>query len=343
MNESRIHIVSKNESGLRLDHFLTIKEEKLSRSFIQKLIKEKSITVNGNPSKPSYNLRDNDNVEVIVPEAKPYYAQPEDIPLEVLYEDDALIVINKPAGMVTHCAVGNYSGTLVNAILAHCPDLSGIGGVQRPGIVHRLDKDTSGVLVVAKTDLAHQSLAAQFQEHRVKKIYLALLCGIPAQDSGTIIAPIGRSLRNRKKMAVTDIRSREAITHFKVIKRYDGFSLVEVMPETGRTHQIRVHFSHIGHPIVGDQVYGGGRKRAINEAHSPKLKRIMAQLNRQALHAHILGFLHPATEEYMEFIAPIPEDIQAVLDALTSLLYADCIPTSFARHCRYFPNKIWLR
>ena len=318
MNEIRIYIVNEDESGLRLDHFLTMKEEALSRSFIQKLIKEKSITVNGNPSKPSYKLRDKDQVEVIVPEPKPSHAQPEEIPLNVLYEDDVLVVINKPAGMVTHPAVGNHSGTLVNAILAHCTDLSGIGGVQRPGIVHRLDKDTSGVLVVAKTDFAHQSLAGQFKEHRVKKIYFALICGIPAQDDGTIIAPIGRSIRNRKKMAVTNIRSREAITHFKVIERYDSLSFVEVMPETGRTHQIRVHLAHIGHPVVGDQVYGGGRKRAINEAHSSEVKRMIAELNRQALHAHLLGFLHPSTEEYVEFIAPIPEDIQAVLDVLRS-------------------------
>ena len=318
MNESRIYIVNEDESGLRLDHFLTMKEEVLSRSFIQKLIKEKSITVNGNPSKPSYKLRDNDQVEVIVPEPEPSHAQPEDIPLNVLYEDDVLVVINKPAGMVTHPAPGNRSGTLVNAILAYCSNLSGIGGVQRPGIVHRLDKDTSGVLVVAKNDFAHQSLAAQFKEHQVKKIYLALICGIPAQDDGTIIAPIGRSIRNRKKMAVTNIRSREATTHFKVIERYDSLSFVEVMPETGRTHQIRVHFAHIGHPVVSDQVYGGGRKRAINEAHSPEVKKMIAELNRQALHAHLLGFLHPSTEEYMEFIAPIPEDIQALLNVLRS-------------------------
>jgi len=318
MNESRIYIVNEDESGLRLDHFLTMKEEALSRSFIQKLIKEKNITVNDKPSKPSYKLRDNDRIEVIVPEPEPSHAQPEEIPLNVLYEDDALIVINKPAGMVTHPAAGNYSGTLVNAILAHCTNLSGIGGVQRPGIVHRLDKDTSGVLVVAKTDFAHQSLAAQFKEHQVKKIYLALICGIPVQDDGTIIAPIGRSIRNRKKMAVTNIRSREATTHFKVIERYDGFSFVEVMPETGRTHQIRVHFAHIGHPMVGDQVYGGGRKRAINEAHFPKVKQMIAELNRQALHAHLLGFLHPSTKEYVEFTTPIPEDIQKILDVLRS-------------------------
>ncbi|MBM3238107.1 RluA family pseudouridine synthase [Candidatus Poribacteria bacterium] len=318
MNESRIYIVSGDESGLRLDHFLTIKEETLSRSFIQKLIKEESITVNDKPSKPSHKLRDNDRVEIIVPEPKPAHAQPENIPLNVLYEDGAIIVINKPAGMVTHPAAGNYAGTLVNAILAHCPDLSGIGGVQRPGIVHRLDKDTSGVLVVAKTDWAHQSLAVQFKEHRVKKIYLALICGIPAQDNGTIIAPIGRSIRNRQKMAVTNLRAREAITHFKAIERYDGFSFVEVIPETGRTHQIRVHLAHIGHPVVGDQVYGGGYKRAINEAHSPKLKQMIAELNRQALHAHLLGFRHPSTEEYVEFTAPIPGDIRVVLDVLRS-------------------------
>jgi 23S rRNA pseudouridine1911/1915/1917 synthase len=331
MNKSRIHIVSGDESGLRLDHLLTIKEEELSRSFIQKLIKEGFITINDKPSKPSYKIKDNDRIEVIVPEPKPYRVQPEEIPLEVLYEDDDLIVINKPAGMVTHPAAGNYSGTLVNAILAHCPDLSGIGGVKRPGIVHRLDKDTSGVLVVAKTDFAHQSLASQFKKHQVKKIYLALLCGIPSQDDETIIAPIGRSVRNRKKMAVTNIHSREAITHFKVIERYDGFSLVKVMPETGRTHQIRVHFTHIGHPIVGDQVYGGGRKRAINEATLPKLKQQIAELNRQALHAHLLGFLHPSTEEYVEFIAPIPEDIQAVLDVASRSLLRNSLENS--RYC----------
>jgi len=323
MNESQIYIVSEDESGLRIDHFLTIKEESLSRAFIQKLIKEVSITVNDKPSKPSYKLKNQDRIEVTVPEPEPDHAQPEDIPLNVLYDDDALIVINKPAGMVTHPAAGNYSGTLVNAILAHCTDLSGIGGVQRPGIVHRLDKDTSGILVVAKTDLAHQSLSFQFKERQVKKIYLALICGVPAQDDGTINAPIGRSTRNHKKMAVTNIRSREATTHFKIIERYGGFSFVEIMPETGRTHQIRVHFTHIGYPVVGDQVYGGGYKRAINEANSPKLKHMIANLNRQALHAHILGFLHPATEEYMEFIAPVPEDIQVVLDALNEKVIGD--------------------
>lgn len=316
MSKHRVHTVNVDESGFRLDHFLAIKEEKLSRTFIQKLIKDKSVTVNGEPSKSSYAIKDNDKIELSIPEPQPYHAQPEEIPLDILYEDDAIIVVNKPAGMVVHPAVGTASGTLVNALLAHCSFLSGIGGVQRPGIVHRLDKGTSGVMVVAKTDLAHHNLAMQFAEHRVKKIYLALVCGVPTQDSGTIIAPIGRSTRDRKKMAVTNIRSREATTHFTVLERYDRFAWVEITPETGRTHQIRVHLTHIGHPAVGDQTYGGGHKRAIREAQSPQLKHALAQLARQALHAHILGFLHPVTEEYVEFTAPIPADIQVVLEVI---------------------------
>jgi len=316
MNESRIYAVNADESGLRIDHFLALKEETLSRSFIQKLIKGGFITVNGNPSKANYRIKDKDRIKVIVPEPEPSETQPENILLDVLYEDDALIVVNKPAGMIVHPAAGISSGTLVNALLAHCTHLAGIGGVQRPGIVHRLDKDTSGVLVVAKTDFAHQSLSVQFKEHKVQKIYLTLVCGVPAQDSGRINAPIGRSVRNRKKMAVTDIRSRDAITDFTVLQRYDGFALVQAIPKTGRTHQIRVHFAHIGHPIVGDQTYGGGHKRAVHEARDPKLKQAMAQLNRQALHAHVLGFLHPSTMEYVEFTAPIPKDIQMILNVL---------------------------
>ncbi len=316
MSKHRAYTVDVDESGFRLDHFLAIKEEKLSRTFIQKLIKDKLVTVNGAPSKSSYATKDNDKIEFSIPEPRPYHAQPEEIPLDILYEDDAIIVLNKPAGMVVHPAMGTASGTLVNALLAHCSFLSGIGGVQRPGIVHRLDKGTSGVMVVAKTDLAHHNLAEQFMEHRVKKIYLALVCGVPKQDSGTIIAPIGRSTRDRKKMAVTNIRGREATTHFTILERYDRFAWVQITLETGRTHQIRVHLTHIGHPAVGDQTYGGGHKRAIREAPSPQLKHAFAQLTRQALHAHILGFLHPVTEEYIEFTAPIPADIQGILEVI---------------------------
>ncbi len=313
--EKRTYIVTEDESDLRLDRLLSLKES-LSRSFIQKLIKDGLAKVNGKPGKCSYRVNENDEIEIVIPETETHEPLPEQIPLNVIYEDGVLVVLNKPAGIVVHPAAGINSGTLVNALLARYPDLATVGDVQRPGIVHRLDKDTSGVLVIAKTIQAHQNISAQFKEHLVKKEYLAVVCGVPAKDVGTIIAPIGRSSRNRKKMAVTGVSGREAITNFTVLERYDGFALLSVVPETGRTHQIRVHLTYIGHPVVGDKTYGGGRRRSIKEARSPELKSTVAKLNRHLLHAQTIRFYHPVTEEFVEFSAPIPLEIQNILKVL---------------------------
>ncbi|MBA3062507.1 MAG: RluA family pseudouridine synthase, partial [Atribacteria sp.] len=227
----------------------------------------------------------------------------EAIPLDIIYEDEYLVVVNKPADMIVHPAGKIRSGTLVNALLYHCQDsLSGIGGVIRPGIVHRLDKDTSGLMVAAKNDFAHLDLSRQIKDHQVTKKYIALVHGNLRDDSGIIDAPIGRSLKNGKKMAVTEGKSREAITQFKVLKRFSGYTLVEATLRTGRTHQIRVHLAFIGYPIVGDQLYGH-RKQGLN-------------ISRQALHSHILGFVHPSSKKYMEFSAPLPKDMQELIDCL---------------------------
>jgi 23S rRNA pseudouridine1911/1915/1917 synthase len=312
--KSSRYIVDQEASGERLDKFLS-EQEHVSRSFIQKLIESEDVKVNRVSSKASYKLRAGDIIELSFPKPQLLDVIPEEIPLDILYEDEHLIVINKPAGMTVHPAAGNWSGTLVNALLAHCPDLPGIGDVKRPGIVHRLDKDTSGVLVVAKSDKAHQGLSKQFKAHTVKREYMALVCGKIATDSGTITAPIGRSNKDRKKMAVTSIHSRAAITHFSVLKRYDRFTLLKVRPQTGRTHQIRVHMSFIGHPIVGDPAYGGA-KRAIEAADSGQLKEALSQLKRQALHAQTLGFVHPITEQYLQFSSPLPEDMRRVIETL---------------------------
>jgi len=315
MNEQRTYTVIDDESDLRLDHFLTLKES-LSRSFIQKLIKDRLVKVNGKPSKSSYHIKEGAEIEIVIPEVETHEPQPEEIPLDIVYEDNALAVLDKPAGMVVHPAAGIDSGTLVNALLARYPDLASVGDAQRPGIVHRLDKDTSGVLVVARTPQAHQHLSNQFKEQLVKKEYSALVCGIPDKDAGTIIAPIGRSSRDRKKMAVTPVRGKEATSNFTVLERYDGFALLSVVPETGRTHQIRVHLTHIGHPMVGDETYGRGRKRALKKARLPKLKSAVAKLSRHLLHAKTLRFYHPVTEEFTEYSTPISQDFQDVLEVL---------------------------
>lgn len=315
MNEKRTYIITEEESDLRLDHFLTLKESR-SRSFIQNLIKDGLVKVNGKPSKSSYRIREADEIEMVIPEIETHEPRPEPIPLDIVHEDDVLVVLNKPAGMVVHPAAGIDSGTLVNALLARYPDLAPIGDAQRPGIVHRLDKDTSGLLVIAKTAQAHQHLSSQFKEHLVQKEYLAVVCGAPAKDAGTIIAPIGRSSRDRKKMAVTPVRGREATTSFTIVERYGGFALLSIVPETGRTHQIRVHLTHLGHPVVGDETYGGGRKRALKEARSSQLKSLIAKLNRHLLHAQKLGFYHPVTEEFAEYSTSISQDFQDVLEVL---------------------------
>ena len=305
-------------NGIRLDRFIEAQLPEqaeadrlppLSRTYIQKLIREGAITVNGKPSKPGYKLRTGDQIFLTLPDPRPLPdIEPEPIPIDILYEDPALIVVNKPAGMTVHPAGNTYSGTLVNALLHHCKTLPGIGGVQRPGIVHRLDKDTSGVIVAAKTDFAHRHLSAQFEARTTTRHYHAVVCGVP-NEAGTVDAHIVRSPRDRRKMTVTGTGGRRAVTHYHLLERYDRFSLLKLTLETGRIHQIRVHLSHIGHPVAGDHIYGGGYARAVSDAPSPIVKEALVALDRQALHAHTLGFVHPETEERLTFSAPMPEDM----------------------------------
>ena len=320
-------------SDVRLDRFIetqlleqveteveTPSSFSLSRTYIQELIREGAITVNGKPSKPGYKLRDGDRVSLTIPDSRPLQTiEPEPIPLDILYEDSALIVVNKPAGMTVHPAGDTQSGTLVNALLHHCETLPGIGGVQRPGIVHRLDKDTSGAIVAAKTDYTHRHLSAQFEAHTATRHYNAVVCGVPPNETGTINARIVRSPRDRRKMTVTRTGGRHAITHYHLLERYDRFSLLKLRLETGRIHQIRVHLSHIGHPVAGDHVYGGGYARAIHDAPSVAVKEALAALNRQALHAHTLGFVHPETEERLTFSVPMPDDMWWFVEELRSV------------------------
>ncbi|MBU4561793.1 RluA family pseudouridine synthase [bacterium] len=303
MTEKEKNISFTGEEKIRIDLYLTQKEICPSRSQIRNLIAQGKIRVNNNPVKPSYILKNGDVIDLALPENKELKIKAEAIPLDIIYEDEYLVVVNKPADMIVHPAGKIRSGTLVNALLYHCQDsLSGIGGVIRPGIVHRLDKDTSGLMVAAKNDFAHLDLSRQIKDHQVTKKYIALVHGNLRDDSGIIDAPIGRSLKNGKKMAVTEGKSREAITQFKVLKRFSGYTLVEATLRTGRTHQIRVHLAFIGYPIVGDQLYGH-RKQGLN-------------ISRQALHSHILGFVHPSSKKYMEFSAPLPKDMQELIDCL---------------------------
>lgn len=278
-------------------------DRSVSRSQVQEWIRIGAIMVNGLQVKPNSKLGAGDHIVVTFPEPEPLEAQPENIPLEIVYEDSDVVVINKPRGMVVHPAVGHPNGTVVNALLYHCKDLSGINGVMRPGIVHRIDKDTSGLLMVAKNDLAHASLAEQLKEHTVNRRYSALVYGVMQHDKGTIDAPIGRANHDRKLYVVTDKNSKHSITHFAVIERFEEYTLLELKLETGRTHQIRVHMKYIGFPLVGDPVYGGKSGRTLG-------------MTGQALHAGVLGFDHPRTGEYMEFTAPIPEDIEHSLTIL---------------------------
>ncbi|MBN1526723.1 MAG: RluA family pseudouridine synthase [Candidatus Omnitrophica bacterium] len=292
--------VKEEDSGKRLDKFLVEHlSDRCSRSFLQKLIEGGNILLGGNPAKSSHKLIPGDAVDVTIPEAELSALQAQKIPLDVVYEDEHLLVINKPAGLVVHPACGHYGGTLVNALLAHCKDLSGISGELKPGIVHRIDKGTSGLLVVAKTDEAHRKLAKQFKNKTIKRVYAALVKGVVQLDNGIVELPIGRSHYDRKKMAVKfDESSKEALTRYKVLKRFKDFTFIELVLGTGRTHQIRVHMSHIGHPLVGDDAYGG--KGPL--------------LSRPALHAKTLGFIHPATRKYMEFTAELPEDMRGIIE-----------------------------
>lgn len=290
------------ESQERLDKYLSEKYDNLTRSRIQSLIEDESITVNGKASKASYKLKSGDYVSVVFPAAKELLVLPEDIPISVLYEDGDVLVVNKPKGMVVHPAPGHENGTLVNAVLFHCKnELSGINGVIRPGIVHRIDKDTTGSLIICKNDASHQAIAEQIASHTLNRKYHAIVEGVMKNDEGTVDAPIGRSAKDRKKMAVVS-NGRRAVTHYKVLKRFNNHTYAEFTLETGRTHQIRVHMSHIGYPILGDTLYG--RKSS------------KYNLEGQTLHAYLIGFIHPKTGEYVEVTAPIPKYFLHLLDIL---------------------------
>lgn len=305
------HIVEREHAGARLDAFVSEITE-LSRSGAVKLIESGEITVCGTPVSKKYALKEGDTVEIRIPEPEPYEAVAEDIPLNIIYEDKDVIVINKPSGMVVHPAPGNYSGTLVNALLFHCRDsLSGIGGIMRPGIVHRIDKDTSGLLVVAKNDAAHKHLSEQLEYHGVVREYHAIVRGGFKCDTGTVDAPIGRHPVDRKKMAVltnADAHAKDAVTHYEVIERYGDASYLKLFLETGRTHQIRVHMAHLGHALLGDEVYGASKTR-FEKLH-PTL------FDGQMLHAKRLSFVHPRTEERVEFECELPDNFQKALELL---------------------------
>ena len=305
MNEEHL-IVSPEDSDVRLDRFVAQKLEYLTRSHVQKLAESGEILLQGTALKASYKVKAGDEIVVKIPELKEPEILPEEIPLSIVYEDEDMLVVDKPQGMVVHPATGNYTGTLVNALLAHCGDsLSGINGEKRPGILHRIDKDTSGLLLVAKNDMAHQHLALQIKEHSLTRAYQALVHGKWKTDSGEICLPIGRHPQDRKKMAVTYRNSREAITRYRVLEQLGKYSLVECVLKTGRTHQIRVHMAHLGHPVIGDTVYG--------------VKKEHFSTNGQLLHAYKVGFIHPRSGAYMEFESPLPDYYKKILEKIRNL------------------------
>ncbi|MGG1637844.1 RluA family pseudouridine synthase [Paenibacillus sp. FSL K6-3182] len=303
--ESLEWIVEAEQSGERVDKFVTdsIDDQGVSRTQVQEWIKAGAVQVDNKVAKANLKVAEGNRVVLIIPEPEEAAIVPENIPLEVIYEDSDLIVINKKRGMVVHPAPGHSSGTLVNALMYHCKDLSGINGMIRPGIVHRIDKDTTGLLMAAKNDLAHVSLAEQLKEHTVTRKYIALVHGNLPHDQGTIDAPIGRDLNDRKLFTVTEHNSRHAVTHFHVLERLGDYTIVELQLETGRTHQIRVHMKYIGHPLAGDPVYGRNKTVALKG---------------QALHATLLGFTHPRSGERLEFEMPLPADFENVLSSLRS-------------------------
>ncbi len=289
--------------GMRLDRFLTEKDSEHTRSFLQKVITDGGVLVNDKPAKANYKLRLDDVVELDIPEPVELEVLPEDIPLDILYEDADVLIVNKPKGMVVHPAPGHTSGTLVNAVLYHCKDeLSGINGVIRPGIVHRIDMNTTGSLIVCKNDKAHQDIADQIKVHSIHRVYRGIVIGRVSNDEGVIHAPIGRHPIDRKKMAINEKNGKDAITHYKVLQRFERYTYMEFVLETGRTHQIRVHMASIGHPLLGDEVYGPAK--------------CPYQLQGQTLHAMTIGFKHPSTGEYVEFSAPLPEYFQHLLEIL---------------------------
>lgn len=304
-DEIREIVVEDQDAGKRLDAWCAEQVDTLSRSRIKELIGEEDIVVDGKKAKASQKLKAGQMVTVRVRLPKPIEAVPQNLPIEIVYEDEDVCVVNKEQGMVVHPAHGTPDGTLVNALLYHLKDLSGVGGELRPGIVHRIDKDTSGLLLVAKNDNAHQKLSEQFKDHSITREYVALVKGIVPNNSGKIDMPIGRDPKDRKKMAVTDRNSKHAVTHFEVLERYaQGYTLCRFRLETGRTHQIRVHMKQIGYPIAGDPLYGGDKKNPF-------------KTNGQLLHARKIGFIHPVTGEYLEFTHTIPDQFRKVLNSLT--------------------------
>lgn len=307
MDEFNFFINSENQ-GERIDKFLSSKLNDISRSYIHKLIEDGNITVNQNSVNKKYKLSENDTINVKIPEPQELEVIAENIPLDIVYEDNDLLIANKPKGMVVHPAPGNYSGTLVNALLYHCKNsLSGINGIIRPGIVHRIDKDTSGLLIVAKNDTSHKELAEQIKNHSFTREYEAIVYGNLKEDTGTINANIARHKTDRKKMAVVPFLGRNAVTHYTVLKRYGNFTHIKLKLETGRTHQIRVHMSYIGHPVVGDEVYANPKNNPFKF------------LKGQCLHARTIGFIHPTTKKYLEFTSPLPEYFQKILNKLSVL------------------------
>ena len=301
--KEEIFQVTSEQDGERLDKLLSIIYPDFSRSFFQKLIKENSIKVNEKIQKANYKVQTDDVISVLIPDAIETSIEPEDIPLDILYEDNDVLVVNKPKGMVVHPSVGHYSGTLVNAIMYHCKDsLSGINGEIRPGIVHRIDMDTTGSLIVCKNDESHVAIAEQIKEHSCNRIYVGIVCGNVKEDEGTIDAPIGRHPVDRKKMAINEKNGKPAVTHYKVLKRFGKYTYMQFKLETGRTHQIRVHMASIGHPLLGDELYS---------KNCP-----FKHLQGQTLHARTIGFIHPRTREYMEFSAPLPKYFDDLLQKL---------------------------
>lgn len=295
-------VVQDNEKGARLDSYIASKKKELSRTNVQRLIENGNILVNNNTQKISYKVLPGDEISIVVPKPKEIELKPQDIPIDIVYEDSSIIVVNKPKGLVVHPAVGNPDGTLVNAIMNICKDsLSGIGGEIRPGIVHRLDKDTTGLLIIAKNDKAHINLSEQIKNREVKKIYIALVRGIVPENEATINMPIGRSTKDRKKMAVVK-NGKEAVTHFEVLNRFKNYTLLEIKIDTGRTHQIRVHMSEIGYPVVGDMVYSNGKNEFGVEG--------------QMLHAKSLDFKHPITGKQMHLEAEMPKYFKEIIEKL---------------------------
>lgn len=295
--------VEAENAGVRIDKLISENSEGITRSAAAKLIDQGNVTVCGKEISKNYKCKERDEITVLIPDAKPLEAKAENIPLDIVYEDEDLLVVNKPKGMVVHPAAGNFDGTLVNALLYHCKgSLSGINGVIRPGIVHRIDKDTSGLLIVAKNDFAHINLAEQIKEHSFHRAYQAVAYGNIKEDSGTVNQPIGRNPNDRKKMAVTLKNSKNAVTHYEVINRFGEFTHIRCVLETGRTHQIRVHMAYIGHPLAGDSVYGP--------------KKVIKSLDGQCLHAGEIGFVHPRTGQYMEFKSQLPDYFKHFLAGL---------------------------